>query len=70
MKVIIFQGSPRKNSDTATLVKPCPPFYRGEEISDDVIDSPFFVGYNFKASLVAVQQAIIVWLLRESAHIA
>lgn len=42
------------------LLNPCPPFYRGEEVSYDVIDSPYFVGYEFKKSLLYVQQAIIL----------
>ena len=42
------------------LLNPCPPFYRGEEVSEDVIDSEYFVGYGFKKSLLPVQQAIIV----------
>lgn len=30
------------------LLNPCPPFYRGEEVSDDAIQSDYFVGYEFK----------------------
>lgn len=45
------------------LLNPCPPFFRGEEVSRDVIDSPFFVGYKFKESLLAIQQAVIFFLL-------
>ncbi|MBP1925335.1 ornithine carbamoyltransferase [Sedimentibacter acidaminivorans] len=41
------------------LLNSCPPFYRGEEVSSDVIDSPYFVGYEFKESLISVQQSII-----------
>ncbi len=43
------------------LFNPCPPFYRGEEVSADVIDSKYFVGYEFKKSLLEVQQAIILF---------
>ncbi len=43
------------------LLNPCPPFYRGEEVSADVIDSPYFVGYEFKKALLYVQQAIILY---------
>ena len=43
------------------LLNPCPPFYRGEEVSADAIDSKYFVGYEFKKSLVNVQQAIILY---------
>lgn len=47
------------------LLNPCPPFYRGEEVSADAIDSEYFAGYEFKKSLLAVQQAVMVWCLRE-----
>ncbi len=47
----------RKNA----LLNPCPPFFRGEEVSRDVIDSSYFVGYDFKKSLLYVQQAIILF---------
>ena len=49
-------------NDKAVLT-PCPPFYRGEEVSEDVIDSDFFVGYEFKNSLLKIQQAIIIYCL-------
>ncbi|MPM04724.1 Ornithine carbamoyltransferase 1, anabolic [bioreactor metagenome] len=52
--------------DTANpnaLLNPCPPFYRGEEVSADVIDSHYFVGYEFKKHLLEVQQAIIIYSL-------
>jgi len=45
------------------LLNPCPPFYRGEEVSEDVIDSNYFVGYEFKKCLLEVQQAIIVFCM-------
>lgn len=45
------------------ILNPCPPFYRGEEISEDVIDSDYFVGYEFKMNLIYVQQAIILYCL-------
>lgn len=45
------------------VLNPCPPFYRGEEVSDDAINSSYFVGYGFKKHLLEVQQAIIVYLL-------
>ncbi len=50
-------------ANRGALLNPCPPFYRGEEVSDDVISSPYFVGYEFKKHLLEVQQAIIVYLL-------
>lgn len=47
------------------ILNPCPPFYRGEEISESVIDSKYFVGYEFKKYLLEVQQAIIVYCLTQ-----
>ena len=51
-------------ANSNAILNPCPPFYRGEEVSDDVIDSPYFVGYNFKACLLNIQQALIVYLIK------
>ena len=45
------------------LLNPCPPFYRGEEVTEDVIDSKYFVGYGFKKNLQVVQQAIVVYCM-------
>jgi len=45
------------------LLNPCPPFYRGNEVSEDVIDSKYFVGYDFKKYLLQIQQAIIIYNL-------
>lgn len=45
------------------ILNPCPPFYRGEEVSDDVINSDYFVGYDFKKSLLVVQQAVMIWCM-------
>lgn len=50
-------------ANEGALLNPCPPFYRGEEISEDVIDSKYFVGYGFKKSLLNVQQAIMLYCL-------
>ena len=44
-------------------LNPCPPFFRGQEVSADAIDSKYCVGYEFKKSLIEVQQAIICYLL-------
>jgi ornithine carbamoyltransferase len=41
------------------IVNPCPPFFRNEELSADIIDSEYFTGYTFKYNLVTVQKAII-----------
>ncbi len=43
------------------VLNPCPPFYRGEEVSGDVIETGYFAGYGFKKNLLAVQQAIMIW---------
>lgn len=53
-----------KLTDDAIL-NPCPPFFRGEEVSAEVIDSSCFVGYEFKKDLLAVQQGIILYCLGE-----
>ncbi len=42
------------------ILNPCPPFFRGEEVSEDVIDSNYFVGHEFKRNLIYVHQAIII----------
>ena len=44
-------------------LNPCPPFYRGEEVTEEVIDSDYFIGYEFKQSLLKVQQAIMIYCL-------
>jgi len=45
------------------VLNPCPPFYRGEEVSEDVIDSDYFAGYQFKRFLLEVQQAIVIYCM-------
>lgn len=45
------------------VLNPCPPFYRGEEVSADVIASDYFVGYEFKKHLLDVQQATMIYCL-------
>ena len=52
-----------KHANVDACLNPCPPFFRGEEVSADAIDSEYFVGYEFKKSLLGVQQAIICHLL-------
>lgn len=47
-------------ANRGALLNPCPPFYRGEEVSDDAIESEHFVGYGFKKHLLTVQQAVIL----------
>ena len=48
-------------ANPGAILNPCPPFYRGEEVSDDVIETGYFAGYGFKKNLLAVQQAVIIW---------
>lgn len=50
-------------ANKGAVLNPCPPFYRGEEVSEDVIDSEYFAGYEFKKYLLVVQQAIMVYCL-------
>lgn len=45
------------------ILNPCPPFYRGEEVSDEVIESEYFAGYGFKKNLLVIQQAVMVYCL-------
>lgn len=52
-----------KKANRGAILNPCPPFYRGEEVSEDVINSDYFVGYEFKKYLLQVQQAIMVYCL-------
>lgn len=50
-------------ANKGAVLNPCPPFFRGEEVSADVIDSEYFVGYGFKKHLLEVQQAIIIYCM-------
>ena len=55
-------------SSGCKLLNPCPPFYRGEEVSAEVVqdDRYGFVGYDFKSCLLEVQQAVMYYLLFEA----
>lgn len=53
-----------RSAKSGAMLNPCPPFTRGEEVSEDVINSEFFVGYEFKESLIYIQQAIILYGMR------
>lgn len=53
-------------ANPGAILNPCPPFYRGEEVSEEVINSKYFVGYEFKKHLLEVQQAIICYLLQKA----
>lgn len=50
-----------KSANENAILNPCPPFYRGEEISNDVLESKYFVGYSFKKYLLEIQQAILIY---------
>ena len=50
-------------ANDGAVINPCPPFYRGEEVSEDVIESEYFVGYEFKKCLLNIQQAIIIYCM-------
>lgn len=52
-----------KMANEGAILNPCPPFYRGEEVSKEVMDSKYFVGYEFKKYLLEVQQAIMIYCL-------
>lgn len=52
-------------ANDGAILNPCPPFYRGEEVTNEVIESEYFVGYEFKKYLLEVQQAIILYCLEE-----
>lgn len=55
-----------KKANEGALLNPCPPFYRGEEVSASAIDSKYFVGYEFKKHLLEVQQAILIYCLENT----
>lgn len=50
-------------ANDGAVLNPCPPFYRGEEVSGEVMESPCFVGYGFKKHLLTVQQAVMLYCL-------
>lgn len=54
-----------EKANQGAILNPCPPFFRGEEVSEDVINSDYFVGYGFKKYLITVQQAILCYLLNK-----
>lgn len=53
-----------KLANENAVLNPCPPFFRGEEVSEDVINSNYFVGYEFKKYLLEIQQAILIYCMR------
>jgi ornithine carbamoyltransferase len=50
-------------ANKGAFINPCPPFFRNEEVSEEVISSQYFVGYSFKKNLIYVQQAVILYCL-------
>ena len=52
-----------EKANKGAVLNPCPPFYRGEEVSGEVIDSEYFVGYEFKKYLLEIQQAVIIYCM-------
>lgn len=52
-----------EQANSGAVLNPCPPFFRGEEVSSDAINSEYFVGYSFKKHLLEVQQAVIIYSL-------
>lgn len=48
-------------ANEGAILNPCPPFYRQEEVSEEVIRSDYFVGYSFKKHLLEIQQAILIY---------
>lgn len=52
-----------EKANQGAILNPYPPFFRGEEVSEDVINSDYFVGYGFEKCLITVQQAILCYLL-------
>lgn len=52
-----------REANPGALLNPCPPFYRGEEVSAEVIESDYFVGYEFKKHLLEIQQAVLLHCL-------
>lgn len=53
-------------ANKGALLNPCPPFFRGEEVSASAIDSKNFVGYKFKKYLLEIQQAVLICCLKEA----
>lgn len=48
-------------ANDGAILNPCPPFYREEEVAGDVLNSSYFVGYEFKKYLMEIQQAILIF---------
>lgn len=50
-------------ANEGAVLNPCPPFYLGEEVAEDVIHSHYFQGHAFKEHLLEVQQAVLLFNL-------
>ena len=48
-----------KSCNTGYIVNPCPPFTRGKEVSEEIINSDKFIGYKGKENLLHMQKAIL-----------
>lgn len=44
-----------KRANEGAVLNPCPPFYRGEEVSADVIDSDYFVQHLINSVFLRVK---------------
>jgi ornithine carbamoyltransferase len=51
-----------KNANKHCIVNPCPPFTRGNEVSEEIIKSNYFIGYDGKENLLHMQKAILASL--------
>ncbi|MCM1991845.1 ornithine carbamoyltransferase [Oceanirhabdus seepicola] len=48
-----------KSCNAGYIVNPCPPFTRGKEVSEEIINSDRFIGYKGKENLLHMQKAIL-----------
>lgn len=53
-----------QRANKGAMLNPCPPFFRGQEVSNEVIESSYFIGYEFKKALLEVQQAIMIYCMK------
>lgn len=47
-------------ANDGAILNPCPPFIRGREVSSEVIESDYFVGYGFKKNLIKIELAVLL----------